>query len=512
MTPAPVQRILIVGGGTAGWMAAAALSHLLGGAVRIDLVESEAVGTVGVGEATIPPIKLFNQLIGVDENTFIRETQATFKLGIAFQDWFRQGHGYFHPFSPYGTPVGVAAFHQYWLRANDGRGAVGALGDYSPGEVAARLGRFARPADATHSPFARMPYAFHFDAGLYARFLRRQSEARGVVRHEGQISDVQLREGDGFIRAVRLEDGRELAADFFIDCSGFRGLLIEGALKTGYEDWSHWLPADRAVAMPCGRVGPPAPYTQSTALAAGWRWRIPLQHRTGNGYVYSSAFLSDDEAEATLRTALDGPAAGEPNFLRFTTGRRRKTWNKNCLSLGLASGFVEPLESTSIHLIQSGLSKLLLSFPDTGFAPADIENYNRMMQAEFERVRDFIILHYHATERDDAPLWRQVRTMAVPDSLTRKIELFRSRGRVFHYEDELFQEASWIAVLMGQGVFPARCDPLTEIVPQDQVRHRLNEIRLAIRRAVEQMPTHENYISSRCAAGPLANADAGNRV
>ncbi|MFN7128428.1 MAG: tryptophan halogenase family protein [Brevundimonas sp.] len=510
MVPAPVQRILIVGGGTAGWMAAAALSHILGRAVRIDLVESEAVGTVGVGEATIPPIKLFNQLLGIDENTFIRETQATFKLGIAFHDWFRQGHSYFHPFGAYGAPLGVAAFHQYWLRAHDGDGRVGDLGEYAPTEVAARLGRFARPEDTPQSPLAWMTYAFHFDAGLYARFLRRQSEGRGVTRHEGRIASVKLRDSDGFIHSVRLEDGRELAADFFIDCSGFRGLLIEGALKTGYEDWTHWLPADRAVAMPCARAAPPTPYTQSTALSAGWRWRIPLQHRTGNGYVYSSAFLSDDEAEATLRASLDGPEAGEPNFLRFTTGRRRKTWNKNCLSLGLASGFIEPLESTSIHLIQSGLSKLLLSFPDTGFAQADIDNYNRLMQAEFERIRDFIILHYHATERDDAPLWRQVRAMAIPDSLTQKIDLFRSRGRVFRYEDELFQETSWVAVLMGQGVSPARCDPLTETVAQDQVRHRLNEIRLAIRHAVEQMPAHESYISSRCAAGPLANPDARN--
>lgn len=505
MTPPPIQRILIVGGGTAGWMAAAALSHILNGAVRIDLVESEAVGTVGVGEATIPPIRLFNQLLGIDENTFIRETQATFKLGIAFQDWFRQGQGYFHPFGAYGAPLGVAAFHQYWLKAAGTDlqlGDIGALGDYSPAEVAARLGRFARPEDEPRHPLARLTYAFHFDAGLYARFLRRWSEARGVTRHEGRIADVQLRETDGFIRSVRLEDGRELAADFFIDCSGFRGLLIEGALKTGYEDWTHWLPADRAVAMPCGRVGPPAPYTQSTALSAGWRWRIPLQHRTGNGYVYSSAFLSDEEAEATLRASLDGPPAGEPNFLRFTTGRRRKTWNKNCLSLGLASGFVEPLESTSIHLIQSGLSKLLLSFPDTGFAQADIDNYNRLMQTEFERVRDFIILHYHATERDDGPLWRQVRAMSVPDSLSQKIELFRSRGRVFRYEDELFQEASWIAVMMGQGVVPARCDPLTETVQPEQIRLRLNEIRSTLRRAVEQMPTHDDYIAARCKAPP----------
>jgi len=498
MVPAPLQRILIVGGGTAGWMAAAVLSHLLGGTVRIDLVESETIGTVGVGEATIPPIRLFNQLLGLDEDQFIRETQATFKLGIVFQDWLRHGHGYIHPFGVFGAPLGVTAFHQYWLRLRQA-GLAGEIDDYSITATAARAGRFSRPDDGAGSAPHRMTYAFHFDAGLYARFLRKQAEARGVVRHEGRIGDVVLRD-DGFIRAVTLEDGRELAADFFIDCSGFRGLLIEGALKTGYEDWTHWLPADRAVAMPCARVADPVPYTQSTALAAGWRWRIPLQHRTRNGYVYCSPFISDDEAVATLRASLDAPATGEPNFLRFTTGRRRKAWNKNCLSLGLASGFLEPLESTSIHLIQSGLSKLLLSFPDTGFAQADIENYNRLMQTEFERVRDFIILHYHATERDDSPLWRQVRAMSLPDSLTEKIDLFRSRGRIFRVEDELFQEASWVAVMLGQGLTPLRPDPLTETATLEQIQRRLEEIRLSIRQTVERMPTHEAFINRHCKA------------
>jgi tryptophan halogenase len=503
MTPAPLQRILIVGGGTAGWMAAAALSHVLRGAVQIELVESEAIGTVGVGEATIPPILLFNQLLGIDENEFVRATQATYKLGIEFHDWFEKGRTYFHPFGAYGARIDAAAFHQYWLRLN-AEGLDDDLGAYSVTSMAARLGRFTRPERDPRSVQSQMTYAFHFDASLYARYLRGRAEAQGVARHEGRIADVVLRDGDGFIRSVRLDDGRELAADFFIDCSGFRGLLIEGALKTGYEDWTHWLPADRAVAMPCARVEDPTPYTRATALEAGWRWRIPLQHRTGNGYVYCSPLISDDEAQARLRASLDGEPMAEPNFLRFTTGRRRKAWNKNCLSLGLASGFLEPLESTSIHLVQAGISKLLLSFPDTGFAEADIDHYNRLMQLEFERVRDFIILHYKATERDDSPLWRQVGAMGVPESLTQKIELFRSRGRVFRFEDELFQEASWIAVLLGQGVIPERHDPIADIPPLDVVRERLHRMRAMIRDGVERMPPHAEFIDRNCRAGPVA--------
>lgn len=499
MTPAPLKRILIVGGGTAGWMAAAALIHVTRGTVSVELVESDAIGTVGVGEATIPPIVLFNQLLGIDEDEFIRETGATYKLGIEFNDWLRKGEGYFHPFGVYGTRIDAASFHQYWLRLNKA-GLDDDLGAYSVTTMAARMGRFTRPLRDPRSIASQMTYAFHFDAGLYARFLRRRAEAQGVVRHEGCIADVILRDGDSFIQSVRLDDGRELAADFFIDCSGFRALLIEGALKTGYDDWTHWLPADRAVALPCERSGPLKPYTQSTALDAGWCWRIPLQHRTGNGYVYCSPFLSDDEAQSTLRRRLDGDVLAEPNSLRFTTGRRRKAWNKNCLALGLASGFLEPLESTSIHLVQSGISKLLLHFPDTGFAQADIDSYNRLMQVEVERIRDFIILHYKATARDDSPLWRQVGAMDVPDTLKQKIDQFRSRGRVFRYDDELFQEANWIAVMLGQGIIPERYDPITETIPLDHVRQRLHQMKAAIRQGVEQMPAHEAFLADR--AGP----------
>ncbi|NBB51951.1 tryptophan halogenase [Rhizobium sp. CRIBSB] len=499
--PAPIQRILIVGGGTAGWMTAAALSHVLRGSVKIELVESEAIGTVGVGEATIPPILLFNALLGIDEDTFIRETQATFKLGIQFRDWFRKDHEYFHPFGQYGTRIDAAAFHQYWLRLHQA-GLDDDLDAYSVTTVAAKLGRFARPERDPRSILSQMTHAFHFDAGMYARFLRARSEKAGVVRHEGRIADVRLK-ADGFIESVALDDGRTLAADFFIDCSGFRGLLIEGALKTGYEDWTHWLPCDRAVAMPCARVEDPVPYTRSTALEAGWRWRIPLQHRTGNGYVYCSRYIGDDEAQARLRGSLDGAAMADPNFLRFTTGRRKKAWNRNCLAIGLSAGFLEPLESTSIHLIQTGISKLLLSFPDTGFPQADIDNYNHLVQLEYERVRDFVVLHYHATERQDQPLWRQVAAMDIPDTLKAKMDQFRSRGRVFRFEDELFQETSWVAVLLGQGVTPERPDPITEVVPLDAIRQRLHQLKQAIRQGVERMPTQEAFIAAHCKAPPV---------
>jgi tryptophan halogenase len=487
--PEPIRKILIVGGGTAGWMTAAALSHVLRGSVQVELVESEAIGTVGVGEATIPPILLFNALLGIDENEFLRETQATFKLGIQFKDWFRQGHTYFHPFGQYGARVDAASFHQYWLRLN-AAGLDDDLDAYSAPAMAARLGRFTRPQGDPRSVSAGMAYAFHFDASLYARYLRGRAEKAGVVRHEGRIADVRLTP-NGDIGAVALEDGRVLEADFYIDCSGFRGLLIEGALKTDYEDWTHWLPCDRAVAMPCARVEAPTPYTRSTALEAGWRWRIPLQHRT---YVYCSEHISDDEAIARLRESLDGEALAEPNLLRFRTGRRKKAWNRNCLAIGLSSGFLEPLESTSIHLIQSGISRLLLSFPDKGFAQTDIDNYNHLSQLEFERVRDFVVLHYKATERTDSPLWRQVGAMEIPDSLRRKMDMFRSRGRVFRFEDELFQETSWIAVLLGQGVWPERADPITEILPLEATRERLHQMRAIIRDGVERMPTHDAFV------------------
>ncbi|QAY76711.1 tryptophan halogenase family protein [Sphingosinicella sp. BN140058] len=510
----PIRSIIVVGGGTAGWMAAAALSKQLENSpTSITLVESPEIGTIGVGEATIPPIIQMNQLLGLDEDEFVRETRATFKLGIEFENWGAIGERYMHPFGRYGGDIGTLDFHHYWrrLRALD-PAAAGDIGDYSLPIMAARRGKFQRPEPNPRNVLSNIAYAFHFDAGLYAEYLRRQAEARGVVRHARRITDVALA-GNGNVASVLLDGGERLAADFFIDCSGFRGLLIEGALGTGYEDWSHWLPCDRAVAVPSERAGPPPPYTRSTAQAGGWQWRIPLQHRTGNGYVYSSRCLSDDEAAAALLAGLDGAPLGDPRPLRFTTGMRRKFWNRNVLALGLAAGFMEPLESTSIHLVQAGLSKLFNLFPDRGFAEADIDFYNRSFREDWERIRDFLILHYHATRRDDSALWNHVRTMEIPGTLKAKLEVFASRGRIFRASDELFAESSWLAVLEGQGLRPTRYDPLADAMPEQVLRSKLSGLRAVIARGADAMPRHSQFIADHCAyAGPKASGTAATMV
>ena len=495
---APVRRIVIVGGGTAGWMAAAALARLIPTGASITLIESDAIGTVGVGEATIPPIRGFNAMLGIDEAEFLAATAGSFKLGIEFVDWGALGERYLHPFGGFGFDIEGVRFHQYWRR----RRAAGIVEDieaYSLCAVAARAGRFMPPSPDPASVLSQMAHAYHFDAGLYARFLRGRAERDGVVRVEGDVVDVALDGETGHVRHVTLAGDRVIEGDLFLDCSGFRGLLIEQTLGAGYEDWTHWLPCDRAVAMPTANAGAAiTPYTRSTARAAGWQWRIPLQHRTGNGYVYSSAHCSDDEAAATLHAGVDGTPLAEPRLLRFTAGRRRKQWIGNVVALGLASGFTEPLESTSIHMVQTGISKLLALFPDQGFSPVEIDTYNRLAATQFDQVRDFLVLHYHATRRDDSPFWRETRARAIPDSLSEKLALWRRRGRLFRWEDDLFAEASWVAVLLGQGIVPDGWDRLADAVDAREVDARFDRLRAMFADAASRMPRHEEYIARIC--------------
>ncbi len=487
--------ILIVGGGTAGWMAAALLAPYAQNGYRVRLIESEDIGTVGVGEATIPQIQLYNQALGINEDEFLRETQGTIKLGIEFADWQAKGISYMHAFGGVGRDIGIIPFQHYWQRAR-ALGKAGPLSAYALNEVAARAGKMQRGKPRTSDALPDMPYAYHFDAGLYAAYLRRLAEARGVERIEGKVSDVRLRSEDGFVDNVALEDGRSFTADLFIDCSGFRGLLIEGALKTGYEDWTHWLPCNRAVAVPCGHgAAPQIPYTKATARDAGWQWRIPLQHRIGNGYVYCSDHLSADQAEAALLANLDGPAQADPRHLQFTTGKRRKFWNRNVMALGLAGGFMEPLESTSIHLIQSGLSRLLKMLPRKTWDPSIADEYNRQADFEFESTRDFLILHYKATARDDTAFWRERAAMPIPDSLAAKMDLFAANGHIFREHEELFTEVGWLQVMVGQGIVPASCHPLAEAVDAGDLGDFMETFQLLIEREVRQMPSYEQFVA-----------------
>ena len=487
---APIRKVVIVGGGTAGWMvAAAAARYLDDGQRQIILVESDAIGTVGVGEATIPPILGFNQLIGVDEREFVRATGATFKLGIEFVGWDTGDDRYLHAFGGHGRDIQGLAFHQLWLKLRDYLG-IGGLDAYSPSAVAAYLGRFGQPGGT-----APLAYAYHFDAGLYAAFLRRRAEASGVTRIEGRITTVDRDPENGHVRAVRLDDGSAVDGDLFIDCSGFRSLLLGKTMGVEFEDWSHWLPCDRAIAVPTEPTTSLLPYTRATARAAGWQWRIPLQHRTGNGHVYASEHMSDDEASALLLANLDSKPTADPRQLRFKAGRRTKMWEGNVVALGLAGGFLEPLESTSIHLIQTGISKLFGLFPDAGFGNVERNEYNRLMGDAYTSVRDFIILHYHATRRDDSTFWRHVRTMPIPDSLTRKLALFREKGRIFRYDDELFGIPSWVQVLLGQNVTPVGYDPIVDALDADRVADALREMRAATLRTAKALPDHAEFVA-----------------
>ncbi|MCW3836475.1 tryptophan halogenase family protein [Sphingomonas canadensis] len=501
----PVSRIVILGGGSAGWMAAAALSRLVSAGASVTLVESDAIGTVGVGEATIPPLLDFNAALGIDEHEFVAATQGSFKLGIEFVDWGRLGDRYIHPFGKYGPSTHGINFHQLWLRQHllgTAETDPGRIDDYAIAIAAAVRGRFSRPSGNPKAVLSSLGYAYHFDAGLYARFLRGYAERHGVVRIEGKVGRVEQAPEDGFLTALVLEDGRRVEGDFFVDCSGFRAVLLGEALGVPYRSWKHWLPCDSAVAVPTEGAGPPLPYTRSTAGAAGWRWRIPLQHRVGNGHVYSSDHISDAAAQQALIEGLDARPIADPRVLRFTAGRREKLWEKNCVAIGLAGGFIEPLESTSIHLIQSGIFRLLGLFPDRGFSPAETGEYNDWLIEEYEHIRDFIILHYHATTRDDSDFWNHCRSMKLPDSLAARLELWRGKGRLLPRHNLLFKEESWLAVLLGQNIVPAASDPLAAMLPVDETARFLAHMRDMVARTAEAMPRHEDYIAQHCPAAP----------
>lgn len=482
--------ILIAGGGTAGWMAAAALSRFATGH-DIVLVESEAIGTVGVGEATIPQIHLFNSALGIDEAEFLRETKGSFKLGIEFDGWQREGEAYMHAFGAIGRGAGLLPFQHYWLRAKK-LGLAKPLQRYSLNELAARTMRMQRGRRAPGSP--EMPYAYHFDAGLYAAYLRRYAEARGVTRHEGLIASVERDGESGEIVSVTLDDGRVLAADFFIDCTGFRGLLIEGALETGFDDWTNYLPCDRAMAAPCAGGGDFTPYTRSIARKAGWQWRIPLQHRIGNGIVFSSAHMDEDEAASILLANLDGEAQGDPRPIRFRTGKRRLHWNRNCLAIGLAAGFMEPLESTSIHLIQSAISRFLAVLPAGKPSKAVIDHFNAQADFEWARIRDFLVLHYTANERTGQPFWDAVRNMELPATLTDKIALWRETGFIHREHEELFTDVAWFQVFAGQGVEADGYNPIADAMPEDDLRTLLDGTEAALVEEVRAMPRHIDFL------------------
>ncbi len=497
MSGSPVERVIIAGGGTAGWMTAAALSRFLPREkTSIRLVESDTIGTIGVGEATIPPIRDFNAMLGIDEDEFLRETGGSFKLGIEFSDWGTKGERYFHHFSVFGYDMEGVPFHQFWLKLRLA-GNETPLDEYTIGAHAGHAAKFIRPNTTDpRSPLSQMSHAYHIDAGRYAAYLRRYAEARGVERVEGRIVTVQRDAESGYITALDLENGTTEEGDLFVDCTGFRSLLI--GETTDFDDWSHWLPCDRAVAIPSESSGEFIPYTQATAMESGWRWRIPLQHRTGNGHVYCSDYLGDDEAAMQLLELLDGKALADPNFLRFKAGRRKKFWDGNCVAIGLSAGFLEPLESTSIHLIQEGVSKLIALFPGREIDPLERETYNELLGIIFDYVRDFIILHYHATQRDDADFWNHVRTMAIPDLLAHNIELFRRRGRFFAHRSDLFTITSWIAVMIGQGIVPADYDPIVDVVPEKHLRESLTDMRNVYTEAARRMPPHAAFIDKFC--------------
>ncbi len=506
-----IESICILGGGTAGWMTAAALAHKLQGLpIAVTLVESDEIGTVGVGEATLPHIRSFNTALNIDEVAFMKATEATFKLGIEFCNWGRIGDRYIHPFGDYGEKIDGIPFYQYWLRLQQ-LGLAQRLDNYAYPIAIAEANRFRHPSTDPNQIESTFGYAYQFDATRYAAFLRQFAESRGVVRRQGKVVDTRLNAENGHVASLTLDSGEIVAADLYVDCSGFRGLLIEQALKTGYDDWSRWLPCNRAIAVPCESRGDLTPFTRATALEAGWQWRIPLQHRTGNGHVYCSSFISDEDAARRLLGNLDAPTLADPRQLYFTTGRRRRFWNRNVVAIGLAAGFLEPLESTSIHLIQEGITELLQIFPDKRFLESDSDEYNRRMGLNFERVRDFLLLHYVATQRDDTEMWRYFRNMTLPDTLDEKIQAWLTRGHLIRYEFGVFLPPSWIAVMLGQNLLPRHHDPRVSRMPESSLVHNAESLRQKVEAATAATPGHMDYIRRMGAAsdtGPLV-AHAG---
>ncbi|MBC3766194.1 tryptophan halogenase family protein [Neptunicella marina] len=491
-----VKKIVIAGGGTAGWVAAAALSKKLSPLVDVTLIESEAIGTVGVGEATIPPMRVFHSLLGIDEQEFMRATEATFKLGISFENWGKQGESYIHPFGTTGQSSYLAEFQHFWLHGQT-RGITAPYSDYCLELKAAEQHKFAI------DKAGKINFAYHLDAGKYALFLRQFSEKLGVKRIEGQIEHV-TQHPSGDIKSLQLANGQTIDGDLFIDCTGFKGLLIEQTLKTGYQDWSHWLPCDTAVAVQTEFDPVMLPYTRAIAHQSGWQWRIPLQHRTGNGLVFCSQYMQETEAEKLLLANLDQAPINHPRFIRYKTGRRKQFWNKNCLALGLSSGFVEPLESTSIYLFMNGIIRLMRMFPFNGITQSVVDEYNQQSTEELENVRDFIILHYHVTQRDDSEFWRYCRNMKIPDSLAHRIELFKEQGHAFQNERELFRLESWTHVMLGQGIYPQSWHQIFSTMTDQELSQYLNNMRDSIMTVADKMPLHRDFIKQYCAAPAMS--------
>jgi tryptophan halogenase len=494
MTNTKKTKVVIAGGGTGGWMAAAAIGRTLKNVAEVTLIESEEIGTVGVGEATIPTLLTYNRLLGIDEATFMREVGGTFKLGIAFENWRTPEHRYIHSFGVTGKDHWTAGFQHFWRRG-EALGIARDFGRYCLELVAAEEGRFA------HLPKLGLNYAFHIDSAAFARFLRRMAEGDGVRRKEGRIGRVELAES-GDIAALHMADGTRVEGDLFIDCTGFRALLMEGALGVGYDDWTHLLPCDRAIAVQTRSARDPVPYTRAIAHGAGWRWQIPLQHRTGNGIVFSSRFLSEEEGEERLLAELDREGLTnritEPRLIRFRTGTRRKHWHRNCIAIGLSSGFIEPLESTSIHLIQRSIHRLLQMFPHGSVSAADTDEFNDQTFYELEHIRDFIVLHYVLTEREDTPFWRHMRRLELPASLQHRLDLFGETGRVFRANDQLFAENSWTQVMLGQGLMPRTYHPIADAMPKEELQGFLRHIEENVEKTTAQLPSHQDYLSRYC--------------